>query len=186
MATPGGVNTMSTILYRWGKASARHPWRMIVAWLVVAVAVVGLQSTVGGETSDDWSIPGTEAQRRSTARAALPDRGRRRRAESCSPNPTATSTDAAARAAIEATLAAFASGPQRDRRDRPVRPAQPASAPTGPSPTPPCVTASTHRPPRGRGRARSGRDRPRRGARRRALPLDRPPATRPKATRRSA
>ena len=53
---------MSRILYRWGRAAARHPWRMIGLWLVVAVAVLGLEANVGGETSDDWSIPGTEAQ----------------------------------------------------------------------------------------------------------------------------
>ena len=53
---------MSTILYRWGRAAARRPWRMIGAWLVIAVAVLALQASVGGETSDDFTIPGTEAQ----------------------------------------------------------------------------------------------------------------------------
>ena len=53
---------MSKILYRLGKAAARHPWRMIGAWLVIAVAVIGLNVSVGGETSDDFTIPGTEAQ----------------------------------------------------------------------------------------------------------------------------
>ena len=53
---------MSNYLYRWGRAAARHPWRMISAWLVVAAAVLTLQMTVGGETTDDFTIPGTEAQ----------------------------------------------------------------------------------------------------------------------------
>ena len=53
---------MSTALYRWGRVAALHPWRMIGAWLVVAIAVFTLQATVGGETSDDFTIPGTEAQ----------------------------------------------------------------------------------------------------------------------------
>ena len=53
---------MSRILYRWGRAAARHPWRMIGVWLVVAIAVLGLEANLGGETSDDWTIPGTEAQ----------------------------------------------------------------------------------------------------------------------------
>jgi hypothetical protein len=35
---------------------------MIAAWLIIAVAVLGLRSSIGGSTSDDWSIPGTEAQ----------------------------------------------------------------------------------------------------------------------------
>ena len=29
---------MSTILYRWGRAAASRPWRMIAAWLAVAAA----------------------------------------------------------------------------------------------------------------------------------------------------
>ena len=53
---------MSKYLYRWGRVAARHPWRMIAAWLVIAIAVFDLQITVGGETSDDFTIPGTEAQ----------------------------------------------------------------------------------------------------------------------------
>jgi putative drug exporter of the RND superfamily len=54
---------MSRLLHRWGRTAARHPWRMIGAWLIIAIAVLALQSTVGGETSDDFTIPGTEAQR---------------------------------------------------------------------------------------------------------------------------
>ncbi len=53
---------MSNLLYRWGRAAARHPWRMIGAWLIVALAVVGFQASAGGETSDNFRIPGTEAQ----------------------------------------------------------------------------------------------------------------------------
>ena len=54
---------MSKILYRWGRSAARHPWRMIFAWLVVVIAVVGLQRSIGDSTSDKFNIPGTEAQR---------------------------------------------------------------------------------------------------------------------------
>ena len=32
---------MSTLLYRLGSGAARHPWKVISAWLIVAVAVVG-------------------------------------------------------------------------------------------------------------------------------------------------
>src|SRR5215203_2982906 len=55
-------NEVSNILYHWGRAIARHPWKMIGAWLVVALAVVGLHSAVGGQTSDNFRIPNTEAQ----------------------------------------------------------------------------------------------------------------------------
>ena len=54
---------MSKSLYRWGRSAARHPWRMIFAWLVVVIAVVGLQRSIGDSTSDKFNIPGTEAQR---------------------------------------------------------------------------------------------------------------------------
>ena len=54
---------MSKILYRWGRSAAQHPWRMLLAWFVVVMAVVGLKSSIGGEVSDNFKIPGTEAQR---------------------------------------------------------------------------------------------------------------------------
>ncbi len=53
---------MSKILYRWGRSAAQHPWRMLFAWLVVVIAVVGLKSSIGGSTSDNFKIPGTESQ----------------------------------------------------------------------------------------------------------------------------
>ncbi len=59
---PTRRNVMSNVLYRWGRAAARHPWRMIGAWVLVAIAVFALNSSVGGDTTDDFSIPGTEAQ----------------------------------------------------------------------------------------------------------------------------
>ena len=52
---------MTLFLYRWGRA-AQHPWRMIAAWIAIAIAVLGLELTIRGDTSDDFSIPGTEAQ----------------------------------------------------------------------------------------------------------------------------
>ena len=35
---------------------------MLFAWLVVVIAVVGLKGSIGGNTSDNFKIPGTEAQ----------------------------------------------------------------------------------------------------------------------------
>ena len=53
---------MSRFLYRLGRSSARHPWRVLGAWLLIAVAVFSLQAAVGGETTDDFALPGTETQ----------------------------------------------------------------------------------------------------------------------------
>ena len=53
---------MSRFLYRLGRSSARHPWRVVGAWLLIALAVFSLNSAVGGETTDDFALPGTETQ----------------------------------------------------------------------------------------------------------------------------
>ena len=101
---------MSKNLYRWGYAAARRPWRMIGAWLLVAVAVFALQASVGGETSDDFTIPGTEAQRgidlldeRFPSAGGVSGRV-------VFADPDGDVTDPAAREAIEATLDEIAGG----------------------------------------------------------------------------
>ncbi len=102
---------MSMFLYRLGRAAALHPWRMIGAWLVIAVAVLGLQVTVGGETSDDFRIPGTEAQRGADL---LTDRFPSEGGVSgrvVFADPDGDVTDRSARTAIEATLAELTEGP---------------------------------------------------------------------------
>jgi putative drug exporter of the RND superfamily len=53
---------MSRFLYRLGRSSARHPWRVVGAWLLIALTVFSLRSAVGGETTDDFALPGTETQ----------------------------------------------------------------------------------------------------------------------------
>ncbi|MFK8025502.1 MAG: MMPL family transporter [Ilumatobacter sp.] len=53
---------MSSVLYRIGHAAARHPWRMVMAWLVVAAAVVSGSSALGGEFEDSFSVPGTDSE----------------------------------------------------------------------------------------------------------------------------
>mgnify|MGYP006321627081 CR=1 FL=1 len=45
---------MSNLLYRWGRAAARHPWRMIGAWVLVAIAVFAVNSGVGGDTTTGY------------------------------------------------------------------------------------------------------------------------------------
>lgn len=53
---------MTRALYRLGRSAATHPWRVIGAWVLLAVAVVALNRAVGGETSDNFRLPGTESQ----------------------------------------------------------------------------------------------------------------------------
>ncbi len=54
---------MSRVLHRLGGFAARHPWRVIGAWLAAAVLVLGLAGSVGGTLNDDYVIPGTSSQR---------------------------------------------------------------------------------------------------------------------------
>jgi RND superfamily putative drug exporter len=54
---------MSRYLHRLGGFSARHPWRVIAAWVAVAVVVLGLAAGYGGSLNDDYVIPDTSSQR---------------------------------------------------------------------------------------------------------------------------
>ena len=122
---------MSTILYRWGRAAARHPWRMIGVWLTIAVAVLALETTVGGETSDDFRIPGTEAQLGSDVLAdSFPsESGVAGRVVFADPD--GDITDPTSRQAIEQTLAAFESAPNVLGVTDPFDAAQPTVSPDG-------------------------------------------------------
>jgi RND superfamily putative drug exporter len=53
---------MSTFLGRVGGAAARHPWRTIVAWLILIVALFGLKTAFGAQTRDNYNVPGTQSQ----------------------------------------------------------------------------------------------------------------------------
>jgi RND superfamily putative drug exporter len=53
---------MNTLLSRLGGAAARRPWRVLAAWLLAAVAVVGIAATAGGTLADDYTMPGTDSQ----------------------------------------------------------------------------------------------------------------------------
>ncbi len=53
---------MSSLLYRLGSGAARHPWRVISAWLVVAVAVVASSASFGKSLEDSFSVPGVDSQ----------------------------------------------------------------------------------------------------------------------------
>ena len=53
---------MSTFLRRVGGATAAHPWRTVGAWLLILVAVFALNAAFGGESRDNYNIPGTPSQ----------------------------------------------------------------------------------------------------------------------------
>jgi RND superfamily putative drug exporter len=50
-------------LARWTRACARHPWRVVGAWLGIVVALVVLVGTVGGQLRDEFNIPGSDTQK---------------------------------------------------------------------------------------------------------------------------
>ena len=53
---------MSAFLFRLGRNSARQPLRVIGVWLIVAVAVIGLQAGAGGKFDNSERVPGVESQ----------------------------------------------------------------------------------------------------------------------------
>ena len=44
-------------------ASARHPWRTIASWIVVAAATFALAGALGGTFTDDFASPGSQSAR---------------------------------------------------------------------------------------------------------------------------
>ena len=113
---------MSTLLYALGRWSYRHPWRVLVAWLLLLGIAGGSAAVFMKGTDNAFSIPGTEAQAGiEQLEPVLPagernqraDRGRRRRGRRCRDEPYSS--------AIEDTIAADR-GPRRGpRRDRSVQ-----------------------------------------------------------------
>jgi putative drug exporter of the RND superfamily len=53
---------VSALLFRLGRSSARHPFRVMGLWLVAAIAIVALQGSAGGEFDDSERVPGVESQ----------------------------------------------------------------------------------------------------------------------------
>jgi len=53
---------VSTILYALGRWSYRHPWRVLVAWLLLLGIAGGGALALNQGTDNSFSIPGTEAQ----------------------------------------------------------------------------------------------------------------------------
>jgi RND superfamily putative drug exporter len=93
--------------------------------------VLGLEANLGGDTSDDWTIPGTEAQLGADVleRSFPTEGGVAGRVVFADPDGDVT--DAKARAAIEETLAAIQAGPSVLAISDPFDPTQPAVSPDG-------------------------------------------------------
>jgi len=53
---------MSGFLYRLARWSFRHRRWVLAGWLIIAVGVSAISTVSGGKTSDDFTMPGTEAQ----------------------------------------------------------------------------------------------------------------------------
>ncbi|NJQ14442.1 MMPL family transporter [Streptomyces bohaiensis] len=53
----------ASLLYRFGQRCARRAWWTVGVWALVLAVVGGLAAAYGGETSDDISVPGSEAER---------------------------------------------------------------------------------------------------------------------------
>ena len=53
---------MSTLLYSLGRWSYRHPWRVLVSWILLLGIAGGGAVVLNQGTSNSFSIPGTEAQ----------------------------------------------------------------------------------------------------------------------------
>src|SRR5574341_2294576 len=53
---------MAAFLDRLGRACARMHWLVIGIWLVAAVSLVVAAKASGGETVDNFTIPGTQSQ----------------------------------------------------------------------------------------------------------------------------
>ena len=53
---------MDRLLYRTGHAAAAHPWRALATWLTLMAALLGSAAAFGGETQEDWDVPGLASQ----------------------------------------------------------------------------------------------------------------------------
>jgi RND superfamily putative drug exporter len=50
-------------LARWTRVCARHPWRVVLSWVAIIVALVVMVGAFGGELRDEFTIPGSETQK---------------------------------------------------------------------------------------------------------------------------
>jgi RND superfamily putative drug exporter len=50
-------------LARWMRMCATHPWRVVLGWVGILVALIFLVATIGGNLKDEFEIPGSDTQR---------------------------------------------------------------------------------------------------------------------------
>jgi RND superfamily putative drug exporter len=53
----------SGALADWARACAGHPWRVVGGWIGILALLIVLVATVGGSLRDEFSIPGSDAQK---------------------------------------------------------------------------------------------------------------------------
>ena len=53
---------MTPLLYRLGHLCARHSVVVLAVWAVITLSVVVVARSVGQETNDDLTLPGTDSQ----------------------------------------------------------------------------------------------------------------------------
>ena len=56
------ARSLSRWLEQLGRGAASHPWRVLGAWLAVAVVVIGASSTLGRDLEDSIRTPGLDSQ----------------------------------------------------------------------------------------------------------------------------
>jgi len=49
-------------LASWMRACARHPWRVVFAWIGIIATLIVLVATIGGSLRDEFTIPGSDTQ----------------------------------------------------------------------------------------------------------------------------
>src|SRR5699024_5319880 len=103
---------MSKFLYRLGHRSVQRRKLVLVIWLAILVAVAGLGVVWGGDTSDEFAIPGTESQRAmDLLESRFPEQsGSNARVVFAAPEGTAL-TDPDNKEAMEAAFASMADAP---------------------------------------------------------------------------
>src|SRR5215813_2229317 len=58
---------MTGVLYRLARFSVRHRFAVLAAWILVAVALVGVSHRLGDNTNDNVTLPGTNSQQATDA-----------------------------------------------------------------------------------------------------------------------
>ena len=58
---------MTGVLYRLARFSVRHRFAVLGAWILVAVALVGVSHRLGDNTNDNVTLPGTNSQQAADA-----------------------------------------------------------------------------------------------------------------------